>query len=138
MTKKVPKPKANVPVEHGVNASEKHRGLLPPWQKGQSGNPKGKPKGTRTKISEDFLRDLHEAWETNGKEALRVIATEKHADFVKVVAGLLPKEVQIKDELSEFTDEQLAALAALIGTLASDAPGVEGENSERAGPQTLQ
>ncbi len=134
---KVPKQKADVPAAHSTDALSKQRGLIP-WQKGQSGNPTGKQKGTRNKLSEDFIKDLYAAWETHGKEALKVVATEKHADFVKVVAGLLPKEVQIKDELSEFSDEQLAALAALIGTLAVDAPSAEGEDRERAGPQTLQ
>jgi len=36
---------------------------------GQSGNPKGRPKGSRNKLSEDFFRDLCEAWQAMGKAA---------------------------------------------------------------------
>ncbi|MGA7153009.1 MAG: DUF5681 domain-containing protein, partial [Pseudolabrys sp.] len=51
----------------------RQRGLIP-WKPGQSGNPKGRPKGSRNKLCEEFFRDLCEAWQAFGKPALETMA----------------------------------------------------------------
>ncbi|WP_458193262.1 DUF5681 domain-containing protein [Bradyrhizobium sp. UFLA05-153] len=33
--------------------------MAPPWPPGQSGNPAGRPRGSRSKLSESFLSDFH-------------------------------------------------------------------------------
>jgi hypothetical protein len=65
------------------------------FQPGQSGNPKGRPKGSRNKLSEAFLSDAMDAWTENGKAALKEMATDKPADFAKMIAGLVPKEMDV-------------------------------------------
>lgn len=67
------------------------------FKPGQSGNPAGRPKGARSKLSETFLSDALDAWDKNGKEALRLMATEKPADFAKMIAGVIPKEFTGED-----------------------------------------
>ena len=64
------------------------------FKPGQSGNPAGRPKSARSKLSENFLKDALEAWEVNGKAALEDMATEKPADFAKMIASLVPKEFE--------------------------------------------
>ena len=68
------------------------------FKPGQSGNPKGRPKGSRSKLSETFLSDALEAWKTNGKTALKTMATDRPADFAKMIAGIIPKELDVKHE----------------------------------------
>ena len=38
------------------------------WQSGQSGNPNGRPLGSRTVYSQGFLKDLAEVWSEEGRE----------------------------------------------------------------------
>ena len=40
------------------------------WKPGQSGNPMGRPKGAKNKISEKFLENLQDNWEKHGVDAL--------------------------------------------------------------------
>ena len=41
------------------------------WPPGQSGNPAGKPPGTRTAFSQGFIRDFALVWAEEGLEAVR-------------------------------------------------------------------
>ncbi len=82
-----------------------------PWlfKPGQSGNPAGKPKGAKHKLQEDFIKDVQAAWETRGKAAISAMIAEKPTDFVKMVAGLMPKDVTLNiNDNSEMTDDELA------------------------------
>ena len=66
------------------------------FKPGQSGNPKGRPKGSRNKLTESFLNDALEAWNTNGKEALEKMAAEKPGDFAKMIATIIPKQDKLE------------------------------------------
>src|SRR5262249_46214732 len=65
-------------------------------------------KGARNKISTAFLNDLLEEWHEGGKEAMRIMRLERPAEFVKVVASVLPKELSIEvGPLQEIPDDKL-------------------------------
>src|SRR5438874_7377069 len=74
---------------------EKHRVVGIPWKPGQSGNPAGRPRGSRGRLSEDFLSDLHSAWGEHGATALARCARDEPGVFCKIVAGLLPRSVDL-------------------------------------------
>ena len=71
-------------------------------------NPKGRQKGSRNKLAEEFILDLYDDWQQRGKGVIARVAEERPADYLKIVAGLLPKDVNIKvSQLDDLTDEQL-------------------------------
>lgn len=47
------------------------------WQAGESGNPDGRPLGTRNKFSEAYFRDLAAVWAEHGKTAMEKTASDE-------------------------------------------------------------
>lgn len=94
------------------------------WQikPGEIRNPNGRPKGSRNKFAEEFLKDFLRDWELNGKKAIRQMRKLDPVAYVKVGASILPKDFNISHAtendlekyLEQFDDEQLEAIFAAI------------------------
>lgn len=98
----------------------------------QPGNP-GRPKGSRNKLGEAFLADLLTDWEAHGKVAIEATRESKPDAYLKVVASILPKEMNLRvNDFDDLTDEQLARrLAAITAQLANGGFGA-GDGVEAA------
>jgi hypothetical protein len=75
----------------------KRSGLMPPWQPGQSGNPAGRPKGARSKLSEDFFKALADDFAEFGAQSIISMRTERPGDYAKMIAALQSKELTGED-----------------------------------------
>lgn len=96
-----------------------------PFKKGQSGNPSGRPKGARHKLTEAFWKDFAGVWETSGKDALEKVVKDDPSTFVRVAASVMPKEFEgtIRTiAASQMSDDELADIAAGRGEGAVEAP----------------
>jgi hypothetical protein len=80
------------------------RNLQPAWKPGQSGNPAGRPKGSRNQLATDFVADLCDAWQAKGAAAIAKTAETEPATFVKVVASLMPKQFKVEHEHNMNTE----------------------------------
>ena len=94
--------------------------------------PPGRMKGSRNKLSADFVDALRVTFEQYGIEAMRIAVVEEPVQFLKIIASVLPKEIQIDDNsLKDIPNDQLDAFIEfarkyLAGSLGS-ASGREGE-----------
>jgi hypothetical protein len=99
------------------NNGEKTPRAMPEGKRFEAGNP-GRPKGARNKLGEAFVSALHDDFAEHGVGALAKVREEDPAAYMRVIAGLLPKEFKI-ETTSDLTDEQLDArirtLASVIG-----------------------
>ena len=73
----------------------------PKWVKGQSGNPKGRPKGSGNRLAENVLAALKEHFDENGLDAVQRVWTESPAEYLRVIASVLPREVIITNDALE-------------------------------------
>ncbi len=100
--------------------------LSRPWlfKPGQVANPAGRPKGSRNKLGEDFIRALQQDFEANGAQAIEAVRAERPHEYLKVIASILPKQIELKEGTFDgFSDEQLASIVyaarAAIGLIES-------------------
>jgi hypothetical protein len=81
-----------------------------PFQPGQSGNPAGKPKGARHKLTQDFLRVLAADFNLHGKQVLEELRKENGAAYIKAVTSILPKIIETEDEDGNSTGQVAGVL----------------------------
>lgn len=84
------------------------------FKPGQSGNLKGRPKGSKNKLTEAFWKDFADAWEFGGRAAIDTVRSEDPSTFLRVAASLMPKEseVTLRNVIAkDLQDDELADIA---------------------------
>ena len=84
------------------------------FKPGQSPNPSGKPVGTRNRLQGDFIRALSEDFTEYGRVAIFACRTESPAVYIRVIASLLPSEIEVKRPLEGLSDDELIACVDLL------------------------
>jgi hypothetical protein len=85
------------------------------WEPGKSANPNGRPKGSRNKLGEDFIAAMHADFQEHGAQTIKQVREERPADYIKVIAGILPKELNVNtNALEELAEDELAAAIDIL------------------------
>ena len=75
---------------------------------GRSGNPRGRPEGSRHILSENFLKALADDFDLNGVEAIQECRVESPYQYLSVIARVIPKDIQFDhNPLEDMTQEEL-------------------------------
>jgi hypothetical protein len=72
------------------------------FKRGQSGNPAGRPKGARNKVSEKLLEALALDFDTHGKAVIEKVRSDRPHEYLKIVASLVPKQMEIESTAQPF------------------------------------
>lgn len=75
------------------------------WKKGESGNPGGRSKA-RQELGDSFIRVLKSDWEEHGAVTVSAMREKDPVAYVKVVAAMLPEQVEL--EVGDSVTELLA------------------------------
>jgi hypothetical protein len=106
-------------ISLGSEETKRNTAGLRPWQPGQSGNPAGRPKGAKSEFTEQFWRDIRDAWQTGGADCIKRMMRDMPDKFVVVAASKIPQEVEtttttyviVAPEASTSTQEWLDSLS---------------------------
>jgi hypothetical protein len=91
---------------------------------------RAKQKGARDRLTAAFLTELAESFELNGKAAIEEVRMKDPSTYLRVVASLLPKEIELKRPIDELSDEDLAYLIAALKEIV---PAPAADDAESAG-----
>lgn len=107
------------------NRKDRTRGIIPyRFKAGESGNPGGSAKGYRRKLSGAFLRALAEDFDAHGAATIIKAREQDPLGYSRLVANLLPKEIEIARPFEDVSDEELAAMIDLLRTKIATATAV--------------
>jgi hypothetical protein len=78
------------------------------FKPGQSGNPNGRPKGSRNALGEAFLEAMHEDFKAHGAAAIVEVRETKPDQYLKVIASILPKDLNVNiNNMDALSDDEL-------------------------------
>jgi len=91
----------------------------------------GRGKGVRNKLSNDLIEALAKDFAEHGSEAVRIARVERPTEYLKIVASLIPKELEITDSrLKEISDDELDLFIELARQRRISISGTDGRKDQ--------
>lgn len=98
---------------------------------------RGRPTGARDRLRNNFLAALADDFREHGTAAIQKMRETDPSGYVRAIASLMPKEMDVTHQvnpLEQLTDEQLAAVVDAAERYLAAGAGGAGDEAP-AGPQ---
>ncbi|MCP1758025.1 DUF5681 domain-containing protein [Bradyrhizobium elkanii] len=108
----------------------KQQAVSTKWKPGQSGNPLGRPQGSRSKFSEAACADALADWTTHGKDTLARVRQDDPSTYLRVLFSIIPKDiaVSIEQRTGPLDSQEMRSMRRLVDLIhAAGATGLEPE-----------
>lgn len=107
------------PVSTEEEQTEPAESVVPSnrFTKGNSGNPKGRPKGSRNRLTDSVLKKISDDFAEHGHEVLERVRILEPALYLKFIISLLPRELVMQfeqhrpSEMGTLEDSEVIELA---------------------------
>lgn len=103
------------------------------FQPGQTGNPNGRPKGSRQKLTERFVDRLQADFYVHGVEAIKKARKQNPLGYLQIIASLMPKELKL-DATFEIGSEPISELNRWLEALTTRAIEKNYQDTLQGGP----
>src|SRR5215475_4219191 len=89
------------------------------FKQGVSGNPHGNRHRTRHLLNQEFMQALLLHFRQHGKKAIEKVARNQPGVYLKILALLVPREMQIEhtNRIKQMTDEEIEQAIEAIQTM---------------------
>ena len=119
------------------------------FKPGQSGNPAGRPVGSKSRLTENILFDLAEFYEKEGKDLIRRVRDENPAVLLQGLLKLIPKDISLNvsggveveltvDQRTRIAEAWLMGQSDRLSAIEGEAvrvaalPGPDGEGADES------
>src|SRR5262245_55899750 len=88
------------------------------WQPGQSGNPVGRLRGSRNKLSEEVICALLRDFRKHGEKAIAKVRREQPGVYLRCLTLLIPREHKVEQSnvIKNLSDQQIEDMIEYIET----------------------
>ena len=88
------------------------------WQPGQSGNPAGRLRGSRNKLSEEVICALLRDFREHGQKAIAKVRRDQPGVYLRCLTLLIPREHKVEQSnvIKSLSDQELEAMIEYIKT----------------------
>lgn len=94
----------------------------------------GRSKGSRNKLGEAFVEALHDDFDKHGIAAIETVRTEKPDQYLKVIASILPKDLNVNvNQMDNLSDDELRQRIRSLESVIRPFLGTEGVSDAGSG-----